>query len=146
MDGANWVQTAFTSGTGCPVGVSRPLDWSMLKTTALLPSWFTAISQRPDGSMLKLRATSPRVSAWPATLTAPDAWSIAKVAMSSDGPPEPRLEAYTQLPDGWTTTCADHLRPVQPGGSVDSHWISSKTPASGSQRNAVSSELSSLMT
>ena len=135
MDGANCVQTAFTTGTCWPVAVSSPLDWSMLKTTALSLSWFTADQPAARRIDVEVAGDLPKrlgVAGQRSSRRTPG--RCAKIAMSSDGPPEPRFEAYTNLPDGCTTTCADHLRPVQPGGSVDSLWISSKTPISGSQR------------
>src|SRR4026209_1054270 len=118
----------------------------MLNTTALSLSWFTQISHRPDGSMLKFRATCPSVSACPASLIRPLASSMRKIAMSSHGPPEPRFEAYTNRPDGCTTTCADHFLPPHPSGSVDSFWISSNVPLDGPQRSAVSYDDRSLTT
>ena len=94
------------------------------------------------GSIEKFRGVRPWVGSWPIAVRWPEAASTEKMAMLS----WPRLEPYTNLPDGWTTISAVVFSPLKPLGSVEIVWTVEREPFSASYQKAVIVLAISLMT
>src|SRR5438132_7204982 len=101
--------------TTSPVAVNPPVTGSILKTTMLFDSWFSASRYLPLGSIAKCRGSFPPVGTCATKVRVPFAGSMAKIAMLSC----PRLEVYRNFPLGCVVTSAASFRPVKPFGNVE---------------------------
>ena len=94
-------------------------------------------SHRPEGSRLKLRGQSPSVGTTWSSARAPVDSATMNTAMLL----WPRFDTYNHFPDGCTSISAVVLSPVKYAGSVETVWISFKTPEPDAYANAVTVEL-----
>src|ERR1035441_9690372 len=103
--GSNRTHVGEGETSFCPVGVSRPVDGSIRKTTSESDSWLAAIKKWPVGSRAKLRGVFPWVESYSMGVRVPLAGLTAKTAMLSC----PRFEPYRYLPLGYISTSAQVL-------------------------------------
>src|SRR5581483_7864670 len=79
--GRNFTHIGVGTSRVLPVGVRRPLCWSMRKTTIVSESWLAARRNLPVGSMPKWRGVLPWVGTWATSDTLPRVWLTLKTAM-----------------------------------------------------------------